>query len=123
MRSSALGTPDTADPKETGTIRKEDAPFIVNVDGQTGRMPAGACQPVEREAVYDGIVISLRKLIVITDRNEYHSLVRHSLMTVTGYGTADELFQGGSAVLFYSNETNDTTKGTAWNNLSENMSD
>ena len=117
MRSSALGTPDTADPKETGTIRKEDAPFIVNVDGQTGRMPAGACQPVEREAVYDGIVIILRKLIVITDRNEYHSLVRHSLMTVT------ELFQGGSAVLFYSNETNDTTKGTAWNNLSENMSD
>lgn len=39
MRSSALGTPDTADPKETGTIRKEDAPFIVSVDGQTGRNP------------------------------------------------------------------------------------
>ena len=45
------------------------------------------------------------------------------LMAVTGVGTADELSEGGSAVLFYSNETNDITKGTAWNNLSENASD
>ena len=45
------------------------------------------------------------------------------LMAVTGDGTADELSQGGSAVLFNSNDTNDTTKGTAWNNLSENVSD
>lgn len=97
---SALRTPDTTDPKRTDTIRKKDAPCIVSVDGQTGGMPAGASQPVEREIVYDGIVIILRKLIVITDRNEYHSLVRHSLMAVTGDGTADELSQGGSAVLF-----------------------
>ena len=78
MRSSAHRTPDTADPEIMGTIRKKDAPFIVGVDGQTGRMAAGACEPVEREAIYDGIVIILRKLIVITDRYEYHGLVRHS---------------------------------------------
>lgn len=34
-------------------------------------------------------------------------------MAVTGDGTAGELFQGGSAVLFHSNDTDDTTKGTA----------
>ena len=32
---------------------------------------------------------------------------------VTGIGTADGLFQGESAVLFNSNGTDDTTKGTA----------
>ena len=32
---------------------------------------------------------------------------------VTGVGTADRLFQGESAVLFNSNGTDDTTKGTA----------
>lgn len=45
------------------------------------------------------------------------------LMAVAGVGTADELSQGGSAVLFHNNDTNDTTKGTAWNNLSENTQD
>ena len=35
------------------------------------------------------------------------------LMAVTGNGTADGLFQGESAVLFNSNGTDDTTKGTA----------
>ena len=32
------------------------------------------------------------------------------LMAVTGDGTADELSQGGSAVLFNSSDTDDTTK-------------
>ena len=78
MRSSALGTADTADPKRIDAIRKKDAPRVVSVDGQTGRMSAGTFQPVKLEAVNDGIVIILRKLIVIFDRNEYHGLVRHS---------------------------------------------
>ncbi len=69
MCSTAFGTPDTTDSKKTGAIRKKYAPFIVSVDGQTGRMPAGACQLVERKAIYDGIVKILRKLVVITDRN------------------------------------------------------
>ena len=59
MRFSAFGTPDTADAKLVDAIRKEDAPRIVSVDGQTGRMPARACQAVELEVVYDGIVIIL----------------------------------------------------------------
>ena len=44
-------------------------------------------------------------------------------MAVTGDGTADVLSQGGSAVLFIGNDTDDTTKGTARNNLSENALD
>ena len=59
MCPSALGTSYTADAKWVDTIRKEDAPIIVSVDGQTGRMPARACQAVELEVVYDGIVIIL----------------------------------------------------------------
>ena len=78
MRSSALGTADTADPERTDTVRKKDAPRIVSMDSQAGRMSAGTFQPVKLEAVNDGIVIILRKLIVISDRNEYHGLVRHS---------------------------------------------
>jgi hypothetical protein len=35
------------------------------------------------------------------------------LMAVAGVGTADGLSQGESAVLFNSNGTDDTTKGTA----------
>jgi len=76
-------------------------------------MPAGTGQPVKLEAIYDRIVIILRKLVVIFDRNEYHSLVRYSLRAVAGDRTADELFQGGSAVFFHFINTNDTTKGTA----------
>ena len=34
-------------------------------------------------------------------------------MAVTDDGMADELFQGGSAVLFNNNDSDDTTKGTA----------
>lgn len=59
MCPSALGTSYTADAKWVDTIRKEDAPFIVSVDGQTGRMPAGACQAVELEVVNDRIIIVL----------------------------------------------------------------
>ena len=79
MRSSTLGTPDTADPERMDTIRKKDAPCIVSMDRQTGRMTAGTFQLVKLEAVNNGIVKILRKLIEISDRNEYHSLVRHSL--------------------------------------------
>ena len=59
MRSSTLGTADTADPERTDTIRKEDAPRIVRMDSQTGRMSAGTFQLVKLEAVNDGIVIIL----------------------------------------------------------------
>ena len=79
MSSSTLRTADTADPERTGTIRKKDAPRIVSVDGQTGRMPTGTFQLVKLDVINDRIVIILRKLVVITDRNEYHGLVRHSL--------------------------------------------
>jgi hypothetical protein len=78
MSSSTLRTADTADPERTGTIRKKDAPRIVSMDSQTGRMSAGTFQLVKLEAVNDGIVIILRKPIVIFDRNEYHGLVRYS---------------------------------------------
>ena len=84
------------------------------MDRETGGASAGAGKPVELETINDGIVIILRKLIVITDRYEYHGLVQHSpLRVVTGVGTADGLFQGGSAVLFNNNDSDDTTKGTA----------
>ena len=59
MRLSAFGAPYAADPKRIDAIRKKDAPRIVSVDGEAGRVPAGACQPVKLEAVYDGIVIIL----------------------------------------------------------------
>ena len=59
MRSSALGTADTADPERTDTVRKKDAPRIVSMDSQAGRMSAGTFQPVKLEAVNDGIVIIL----------------------------------------------------------------
>ena len=59
MCPSAFGTPDTANAKRVDTIRKEDASRIVSMDGQAGRMPAGACQAVELEAVCDGIIIIL----------------------------------------------------------------
>ena len=59
MRSSALGTADAADPERTDTIRKRDAPSIVSMDSQAGRMSAGTFQPVKLEAVNDGIVIIL----------------------------------------------------------------
>ena len=78
MCPSALGTSYTADAKWVDTIRKEDAPIIVSVDGQTGRMPTGTFQLVKLDVINDRIVIILRKLVVITDRNEYHGLVRHS---------------------------------------------
>ena len=61
------------------TIRQKDASRIVSVDGQTGRMPTGTFQLVKLDVINDRIVIILRKLVVITDRNEYHGLVRHSL--------------------------------------------
>ena len=59
VRFSARRAPDTADPERMDAIRKNDAPCVVSMDGQTGRMSAGACQTMELEAVYDGIVIIL----------------------------------------------------------------
>ena len=59
MRPSALGTADTADPERMDTIRKKDAPSVVSMDRQTGRMSAGTFQLVKLEAVNDGIVIIL----------------------------------------------------------------
>ena len=114
VRPAAFRAPDTADPQRDVPIRLENASFIVRMNRKTGRVPAGTGKPVELELIKDGIVRSLRKLIVITDRYEYHGLVQHSpLRVVTGVGTADGLSQGESAVLFNSNGTDDTTKGTA----------
>ena len=114
VRPAAFRAPDAADPQRDGPIRLENASFIVCMNRKTGGASAGTGKPVELETINDGIVRSLRKLIVITDRYEYHGLVRHSpLRVVTGVGTADRLFQGESAVLFNSNGTDDTTKGTA----------
>jgi len=59
MRSSALGTADTADPERVDTVREKDAPRIVSMDSQAGRVSAGACQTMELEAVNNGIVIIL----------------------------------------------------------------
>ena len=79
MSSAAFRAPDTADPKRDGPFWPENAPFIVRMNRETGGSSAGAGKPVELELINDGIVRSLRKLIVITDRYEYHGLVRHSL--------------------------------------------
>ena len=114
VRPAAFRAPDTADPQRDVPIRLENASFIVGMNRKTGGASAGTGKPVELELIKDGIVRSLRKLIVITDRYEYHGLVQHSpLRVVTGVGTADGLSQGESAVLFNSNGTDDTTKGTA----------
>ena len=78
MGPAAFRAPDPADPEELCSIRKKDAPLVISMNGKTCRVPAGARKAVKGEVVYDGIVIILRKLIVITDRNEYHGLVRHS---------------------------------------------
>ena len=111
---AAFRAPETADLQRDGPIRQKDSSFIVRMNRETGGASAGTGKLLELETINDGIVISLRKLIVITDRYEYHGLVRHSpLWVVTGVGTADGLSQGESAVLFNSNGTDDTTKGTA----------
>ena len=78
VRPAAFRAPDTADPQRDGPIRLENASFIVRMNRKTGGAPAGTGKPVELELINDGIVISLRKLIVITDRYEYHGLVRCS---------------------------------------------
>ncbi len=114
VSSAAFGAPEPADSQREGPFRKENASFIVRMDRKTGGMAAGAGQMVKLEAVNERIVRNLRKMVVIFDRNEYHSLVRRiPLRDVTCNGTADGLFQGESAVLLYSNKTNNTTKGTA----------
>ena len=87
MSSSTLRTADTADPERTGTIRKKDAPRIVSMDSQTGRMSAGTFQLVKLEAV------NLTEMSIMVS---YGTV----LVAVTGDGMADELFQGGSAVPF-----------------------
>ena len=78
MGLSAFRAPDPADPEELRSFREKDAPLVISVDGQTGGVPAGTRKAVKLEAVYNGIIIILRKLVVITDRNEYHGLVWHS---------------------------------------------
>ena len=78
VRPAAFRAPDTADPQRDGPIRLENASFIVRMNRKTGGASAGTGKPVELETIDDGIVIILRKLIVITDRYEYHGLVRHS---------------------------------------------
>ena len=78
MSPAALRTFDPADSQGKDRIRKEDRTAIVGMERKAGRMPAGAFQPVHLEGMNDRIVIILRKLIVITDRNGYHSLVRRS---------------------------------------------
>ena len=78
VRPAAFRAPDTADPQRDGPIRLENASFIVGMNRKTGGASAGTGKPVELETINDGIVIILRKLIVITDRYEYHGLVRHS---------------------------------------------
>lgn len=78
MGSAAFRAANPADPQRDGSLWEENPPLIVSVDRKTGGVPAGACKLVELEIVYDGIVVILRKLVVITDRNEYHGLVRHS---------------------------------------------
>ena len=59
MRLTAFGAPDTADPEGMFALREKDSPPVVGVNGKAGRMPAGACQPVELEAVNDRIIIIL----------------------------------------------------------------
>ena len=59
MSPSTLRTPDAADPKRMDAVRKEDASLVVSMDGQTGRMAAGARQAVKLESVYNGIIIIL----------------------------------------------------------------
>ena len=65
----------TSHPEELRPFREKDAPLVISMDGQTGEVPAGTRKAVKLEAVYNGIIIILRKLVVITDRYEYHGLV------------------------------------------------
>ena len=74
----SAAAPDTADPQRDGPIRLENTSFIVRMNRKTGGASAGTGKPVELELINNGIVRSLRKLIVISDRYEYHGLVRHS---------------------------------------------
>ena len=76
--SAAFRAFKPADPEEPCSLREEDSPIVISMDGETARVSTGTLKLVELEAIYDGIVIILRKLVVITDRNEYHGLVWHS---------------------------------------------
>ena len=91
MRPSAFRATDTTDPKPYFPLRKKHSPSVIRMKGQAGRTATGAGKLVELEAVNDRIVIILRKPVVIIDRYEYHSIVRHSLSAVAGAGTADGL--------------------------------
>lgn len=75
----AFRAPDPADPNGASAFGKEDAAFVIGMKHKAGGVSAGARKLMKREVVNHGIVIILRKMIVILDRYEYHGLVRHSL--------------------------------------------
>ena len=77
MGLAAFGAFNPANPEKMFSVREDDPPRVVTVDRKAGRMPAGASQLMKLEAVNNGFVIILRKLIVIFDRNEYHCLAWH----------------------------------------------
>lgn len=87
-------------------------------------MPTGAGQPVELEAVNDRIIIILRNLIVIFDRNGYHSLAYVSAYSqARGVRQQADFARVVGLLSVYSNRGYDNTEGTATVNLSENASE
>ena len=85
-------------------------------------MATGAGQAVELETVNDGIVIILRNLIVIFDRNGYHSLARILHMKYADV-RQQVAFLGHDLLSFFCNTGYDNTEGTGTVNLSENASE
>lgn len=78
MSTPTLGTLDPAYPKPDGPGRKLYIPFVVTVNGKTGRMAAGTGQLMERQLINNRIIKGLRNLIAILSKNGYHSIVdRH----------------------------------------------
>ena len=74
MGFTAEFTAYSADPDRNQTVRGKDASRIVGVHTKASGMAAGAGELVELEAIDNRIVIILRKVIVIFDKNDYHSL-------------------------------------------------
>ena len=100
MGLAAFGAFNPANPEKMFSVREDDPPRVVTVDRKAGRMPAGASQLMKLEAVNNGFVIILRKLILIFDRNEYHCLAWHGWRQPCGCKTAGGLCEGRGLLSF-----------------------
>lgn len=78
MSAPAFRASDPAYPEPYGPGRKFYIPFVVTVNGKTGRMATGTGQLMELELINNRIIKGLRNLVAILSKNGYHGIVdRH----------------------------------------------